>query len=255
MSGRDRCYALPELQQWETAQVDDYVWGNPGAIDSCGKAHDTVGGDLVSMADSLATMDVSGFWTGDAATAFTSMRDRVAPAVRGLGAMHKETATALGTWQRHLAVYREDCGTAIATGNQGWHLYQTTSCTNTEAQTKMANGKTGITNAVTARDGGGRTAKSALEAAAAKADVPGSQPTGSQQTGTNGHPPMPHQVSTVPGQVGQAPSGQEPVPAMGPFAAGQPWPYVDPANGRYVRPVPGPWAIGRQPWEYVDGNP
>ena len=86
--------------------------------------------------------------------------------------------------------------------------------------------------------------------------MPGSQPPGRPQpTGTNGHPPMPHQVSTVPGQVGQAPSGQEPVPAMGPFASGQPWPYVDPANGRYVRPVPGPWAIGRQPWEYVDGNP
>ena len=72
----------------------------------------------------------------------------------------------------------------------------------------MANGKTGITNAVTARDGSGRTAQTALEAAAAKADVPGSQPTGGQQTGTNGHPPTPHQVSTVPGQGGQAPSGQ-----------------------------------------------
>ncbi len=119
----------------------------------------------------------------------------------------------------------------------------------------MANGKTGISTAVTARDGSGRTCETALETAASKADVPGSQPSGSQSTGTNGHPPMPHQVSTEPGSVGTAPSGQEPVPAMGPFAAGQPWPYVDPANGRYVRPVPGPWAIGRQPWEYVDGNP
>jgi hypothetical protein len=248
MTGRDRCYALPERQQWETAQVDHYVWGNPGTIDTYGRAHDTAGDDLVSVADSLAGMDVSGFWTGAAATAFTSLRDRVVPAVRGLGTMHEETAAALATWQRHLAVYQEDCGTAISTGRQGWQLYQTTSCDNPDAQAKMDNGKTGITNAVAARDASGRTCKSALEAAAAEADVPGTQP-----AGTNGHPPIPHQISAVPGQVGQAPSGQEPVPAMGPFAPDRPWPYVDPANGRYVRPVPGPWAIGRQPWEYVDG--
>jgi len=250
MSGRDRCYALPELQQWETAQVDHYVWGNPGTLDALGRAHDTAGNDLVSIAGSLAGMDVSGFWTGDAATAFTSLRDRVAPAVRGLGTMHKETAAALGTWQRHLAVYQEDCGAAITTGKQGWQLYRTTSCDNTEAQAKMNAGKSGIGTATSARDGSAGSAKTALETAATRADGPSSQP-----TGTIGSPPMPHQVSTVPGQVGQAPSGQEPVPAMGPFAADRPWPYVDPANGRYVRPVPGPWAIGRQPWEYVDGAP
>ena len=250
MTGRDRCYALPERQQWETAQVDHYVWGNPGTIGTYGRAHDTAGDDLVSVADSLAGMDVSGFWTGDAATAFTSLRDRVVPAVRGLGTMHQETAAALATWQRHLAVYQEDCGTAISTGRQGWQLYQTTSCDNPDAQAKMNNGKTGITNAVTARDASARTCETALEAAVTRADVPGTRP-----TGTNGHPPIPHQISTVPGQVGQAPSGQEPVPAMGPFRTGEPWPYVDPANGRYVRPVPGPWAIGRQPWEYVDELP
>lgn len=250
MSGRDRCYALPEMQQWETAQADHYVWGEPATIDTLGRAHDTAGTDLGSIADSLAGMDVSGFWTGDAATAFTGLRDRVVPAVRGLGTMHKETATALGTWQRHLAVYLEDCGTAITTGKEGWRLYETTSCTNPDAQTKMTNGKNGISSAMTSRDASARTAKTALEAAASRADLPAA-PSG----GTNGHPPMPHQVSTVPGQRGTAPSGQEPVPAMGPFASGQPWPYVDPANGRYVRPVPGPWAIGRQPWEYVDGNP
>jgi hypothetical protein len=248
MSGRDRCYALPELQQWETAQVDHYVWGSPGGIDSCGKAHATAGDDLDSIADSLARMDVSDFWTGDAAAAFSTLRDRVAPAVRGLGALHKETAAALGTWQRHLAVYQEDCGTAITTGKQGWHLYRTTSCDNAEARTKMATGKTGIAAAMSSRDGSARTGRTALETAASKADVPTTPP-----GGTNGHAPMPHQVSTVPGQVGTAPSGREPVPAMGPFAAGRPWPYVDPANGRYVRPVPGPWAIGKQPWEYVDG--
>ena len=249
MSGRDRCYALPQLQQWESAQVDHYVWGEPGTLDTLAQAHDTAGADLTALADSLAGMNVSGFWTGDAATAFTSLRDRVGPAVRGLGTMHEDTSAALGTWQRHLAVYQEDCGTAITTGKEGWRLYRTTSCDNTEAQTKMTTGRNGISAAVSCRDTSARTAKTALEAAAAKADVPGGQ-----SSGTNGHPPTPHQVSTVPGQVGTAPSGQEPVPAMGPFPTGQPWPYVDPANGRYVRPVPGPWAIGRQPvGGYVDG--
>lgn len=241
------CYALPERQQWETAQADHYVWGDPAAIDGLGRAHDTAGTDLVAIADSLAGMDVSAFWTGDAAVAFTSLRDRVVPAVRGLGTMHKETATALGTWQRHLAVYLADCGTAITTGKEGWRLYQTTSCTNPDAETKMTTGKTGISSAMTSRDTAARTCKTALETAAARAAAP----TPPATNGTNGTPPMPHQVSTVPGQVGTAPSGQEPVPAMGPFPAGQPWPYVDPANGRYVQPVPGPWAIGRQPWEYV----
>lgn len=259
MSGRDRCYALPELQQWENAQVDHYVWGNPGTIDTLGKAHDTAGTDLSSVADSLAGMDVSGFWTGDAATAFTTLRDQVVPAVRGLGTMHKDTAAALGTWQRHLAVYQEDCGTAITTGKAGWQLYRTTSCDNTEAQTKMTNGKNGISAAVSSRDASARTCKTALETAATKADVPAGQPAGSQPpagqpAGTNGHPPMPNQISTVPGQVGTAPSGQEPVTAMGPYPAGEPWPYVDPANGKLVVPRPGPWAIGRQPWVYADGS-
>lgn len=252
MSGRDRCYPLPERQQWETAQVDHYVWGHPGTIDTYAEAHDTAGNDLVSVADSLAGMDVSGFWTGDAATAFTSLRDRVAPAVRGLGTMHQEAAAALATWQRHLAVHQEDCGTAIGTGRQGWQLYQTTSCNNADAQAEMNNGKTGIANAVTARDGSGHTCRPALEAAAAKADVP-TQPPGTQPPGTQPgtSPPLPHQVSTVPGQVGQAPSGREPVPFTGPIAGGQPRPYVDPANGRVVVPRPGPWATGRQPWDYA----
>ncbi len=248
MSGRDLCYALPAGQQWETAQVDHYVWGDPAAVDGLGRAHDTAGTDLTSIADSLAGMDVSGFWTGDAAAAFTGLRDRVVPAVRGLGTMHKETATALGTWQRHLAVYVADCGGAITTGKEGWRLHQTSEG-NPDAETKMTNGRNGISSAITSRDTAARTCKTALETAASRAAAP------AQSTGTNGHPPIPHQISTVPGQVGTAPSGQEPVPAMGPFRTDQPWPYVDPANGRYVRPVPGPWAIGRQPWEYVDGNP
>ncbi|HZB48240.1 MAG TPA: WXG100 family type VII secretion target [Mycobacteriales bacterium] len=245
MSGRDMCYALPERERWESAQVDHYVWGDPAVIDALGRAHDTAGTDLGAIADSLAGMDVSGFWTGDAATAFTGLRDRVVPAVRGLGTMHQETATALGTWQRHLGVYQEDCRTAITTGQEGWRLYRTTSCGNPDAETKMTTGKNGITSAMTSRDGSARTCRTALEAAAGRAAAP------AQSSGTSA--PVPHQVSAVPGQVGTAPSGQEPVPAMGPFPTGQPWPYVDPANGRYVRPVPGPWAIGRQPWEYVDG--
>ena len=117
-------------------------------------------------------MSVADVWTGPAAQAFTELKGRVTPAVQGLATMQKDAATALGTWQRHLAVYQEDCATAISTGKQGWQLYQTTSCDNPDAQTKMNNGKTGITNAVTARDGTARTGKSALEAAASKADSP-----------------------------------------------------------------------------------
>jgi hypothetical protein len=30
---------------------------------------------------------------------------------------------------------------------------------------------------------------------------------------------------------------------------------VDPANGKIVVPRPGPWAIGKQPWDYADGSP
>lgn len=315
MSGRDRCYALPELQQWDSAQVDHYVWGAPGTVDTYGKALDTAGGDLASVADSLAGMDVSGFWTGDAATAFTGLRDRVTPAVRGLATMQKEAATALGTWQRHLAVYQEDCGTAIGTGRQGWHLYQATSCDNADAQTKMTQGKNGITTATSSRDSGARICKTALETAATKADGP-AQPPGNPATGApepgstapsgrtpvaftgpipagqprpyvdpaNGRvvvpmigPVMPGQprpwvyadggpttpapsttstqpvppLFTTPGQVGTAPSGQEPVPFTGPIADGQPRPYVDPADGRVVVPRPGPWAPGRQPWDYA----
>jgi hypothetical protein len=246
VSGRDRCYALPELQQWETAQTDNYVWGDPAAIQSYGRGLDTAGEDLKSVADSLNGMNVADFWTGPAAKAFTELKARVAPAVQGLSAMQKGSATALNTWQQHLGVYKEDCGTAITTGRTGWHLYQTTSCDNAEAQTKMNNGKTGITNAESGRNTAGRTCKTELEAAATKADVPTAPPTPAG---------VPHQVSTVPGKVGTAPSGREPVPFTGPIPAGQPRPYVDPANGRIVVPRPGPWAIGKQPWDYADGSP
>ncbi len=109
----------------------------------------------------------------------------------------------------------------------------------------MKNGKTGITNAESGRNTAGRTCTSALEAAAAKADVPTTPP---QQQG------VPNQISTTPGQVGTAPSGREPVPFTGPIPAGQPRPYVDPANGKIVVPRPGPWAIGKQPWDYADGS-
>jgi hypothetical protein len=246
MSGHDQCYALPELQQWETAKVDNYVWGDPAAIGAYGKALDTAGTDLGTIADSLGGMNVADFWTGPAATAFTELKGRLTPAVRGLSTMQKDAATALDTWQRHLSVYQEDCGTAISTGKQGWHLYQTTSCDNTDAQNKMTSGKTGITTAQTSSMSSGRTCKSQLEAAATRADVstaPPAAPAG-----------VPHQVSTTPGQVGTAPSGQEPVPFTGPIPAGQPRPYVDPANGKIVVPRPGPWAIGKQPWDYADGS-
>jgi hypothetical protein len=66
---------------------------------------------------------------------------------------------------------------------------------------------------------------------------------------------VPGQISTTPGQVGTAPSGREPVPFTGPIPAGQPRPYVDPANGKILVPRPGPWAIGKQPWDYADGSP
>lgn len=244
MSGRDRCYALPQLQQWETAQADHYVWGDPAAIEAYGRALDTTGADLAAIAQSLGGIDVGDFWTGPAAAAFTELKGRVTPAVQGLATMQKDAATALGTWQRHLGVYQEDCATAIATGRQGWQLYETTSCDNQDAQTKMANGRTGITSAQTSSLAAGRTCKAQLEAAATKADV---------STAPPATPPgVPGQISTQPGQVGTAPSGREPVPFTGPVPAGQPRPYVDPANGRVVVPQPGPWAIGRQPWEYAD---
>jgi hypothetical protein len=246
VSGRDRCYALPELQQWETAQTDNYVWGDPAAIQAYGKGLDTAGETLKSVADSLTGMNVADFWTGPAAEAFTELKGRVAPAVQGLATMQKDSATALNTWQQHLGVYQEDCATAISTGRAGWHLYQTTSCDNADAQTKMNSGKTGITNAESGRNTAGQTCKAALEAAATKADVPTAPPTPAG---------VPHQVSTTPGQVGTAPSGREPVPFTGPIAPGQPRPYVDPANGKIVVPRPGPWAIGKQPWDYADGSP
>jgi hypothetical protein len=246
VSGRDRCYALPELQQWETAQTDNYVWGDPAAIQSYGQALDTAGADLGSVADSLNGMNVADFWTGPAAEAFTALKGRVTPAVRGLSTMQKDSAAALKTWQQHLGVYQEDCAAAITTGRAGWHLYQTTSCDNADAQAKMTSGKTGITTAESGRDNAGRTCKAALEAAAAKADVPTAPPTPAG---------VPHQVSTTPGQVGTAPSGREPVPFTGPIPAGQRRPYVDPANGKVVVPRPGPWAIGKQPWDYADGTP
>ena len=243
MSGRDRCYALPELQQWESARADHYVWGDPAAIESYGKALDTAGGDLATIAESLGGINVGDFWTGPAATAFTELKGRVTPAVRGLAVMQKDAAAALGTWQRHLGVYQEDGGTAVTTGKPGWQLYKTTSCDNADAQNKMTAGKNGISTAQASASSSGRTCKAALEAAATKADVPTAPPAGG--------PGQPHQVSTTPGQVGQSPSGREPVPAPVPYAPGQ---YVDPANGRLVRPVPGPWAVGKQPWEYADGS-
>ena len=246
MSGRDACYALPELQQWETAKADNYVWGDPAAIEAYGRALDTAGTDLATIAESLGGMNVGDFWTGPAAAAFTELKGRLTPAVQGLATMQKDAATALGTWQRHLAVYKEDCATAISTGKQGWQLYKTTSCDNQDAQTKMNNGKTGISSAQTSSMSSGRTCKAQLEEAATKADVSTAPPAAP--------PGVPGQISTVPGQVGTAPSGREPVPRVGPIAAGQPRPYVDPANGRVVVPRPGPWAIGKQPWEYADGS-
>jgi hypothetical protein len=244
MSGRDMCYALPERQQWESAKTDNYVWGDPAAIEAYGRGLDAAGTGLKAVADSLGQMNVADFWTGPAATAFTELKGRVAPAVNGLAAMNTEAGAALGTWQRHLSVYREDCGSAITTGKQGWELYKTTSCDNADAENKMTTGKNGISTAQTSATSSGRTCKAALEAAAAKADVPTAPPA---------RPPgQPGQVSTTPGMVGQAPSGREPVPAPVPYAPGQ---YVDPANGQLVRPVPGPWAPGRQPWEYVNGTP
>jgi hypothetical protein len=246
VSGHDQCFALPELQQWETARTENYVWGDPAAIQAYGKGLDTAGADLAGIADSLGHINVSDFWTGPAASAFTELKGRVTPAVEGLADMHKDSATALNTWQQHLGAYQDDCSTAITTGRAGWHLYQTTSCDNQDARTKMNNGKTGITNAESSRDTAGRTCKSALEAAAAKADVPTAPPAPQG---------VPNQVSTTPGQVGVAPSGREPVPFTGPIPAGQPWPYVDPANGKLLVPRPGPWAPGHQPWDYADGSP
>ena len=245
MSGRDRCYALPELQQWETAQTDNYVWGDPAAIEAYGRGLDTAGNDLATIAESLGGMDVASFWTGPAAEAFTALKGRVTPAVRGLSTMNKDAATALGTWQRHLAVYQEDCGSAISTGRQGWQLYQTTSCDNADAQAKMNTGKTGISTAQTSSQTSGRSCQTQLEAAAAKATVSTAPPAPAG---------VPGQISTTPGQVGTAPSGREPIPFTGPIPPGQPRPYVDPANGRIVVPRPGPWAIGKQPWDYADGS-
>jgi len=238
MSGHDRCYALPELQQWETARTEDYVWGDPAAIESYGKAVDTAGADLAAIAESLRHLNVGDFWTGPAATAFTELAARVAPAVRGLADMQKDAAAALGIWQRHLAVYQEDCGTAIGTGKQGWQLYRTTSCDSADAQNLMTTGKNGISAAQTSATSSGRTCRAALEAAATKADVPTTPPAG-----------RPDQVPSTPGPLGQAPSGQEPVPAPVPYAPGQ---YVDPSNGRIVVPVQGPYATGRRPWVYQD---
>jgi hypothetical protein len=246
VSGHDQRYALPELQQWASAKAENYVWGQPDAIDRLGKGMSTAGRDLTEVADSLKGVDVADFWTGPAAEAFTSLRDQVEPAVRRLGSMHHDAAAALSTWRSHLSVYQEDCGTAITTGRAGWHLYQTTSCNNPDAQAKMTSGKTGITTATGSRDSAGRTCRTALEAAAAKADAPTAPPA---QQG------VPGQISTQPGKVGTAPSGREPVPFTGPIPAGQPRPYVDPANGRIVTPRPGPWAIGKQPWVYADGSP
>jgi len=235
VSGRNQCYALPELQQWETATTEHYVWGDPAAIQAYGKGLDTAGHDLGAIADSLTAIDVGEFWTGDAANAFTDLKRRVTPAVRGLSDLHKDSSTALNTWQQHLGVYQEDCAAAITTGRNGWHLYQTTSCDNQDARIQMNNGKTGITNAESGRDTAGRTCRSALEAAAAKADVPTAPPT-----------TPPADTSTL----GVTPSGRAPVPFTGPIPAGQPRPYVDPANGRIVVPEMGPYATGKRPWVY-----
>jgi hypothetical protein len=258
VSGRDTSYPLPELQQWDAAVVDNWVWGDPTAIDGYARAMDTAGGALTAVADGLARIDVSAFWKGDAANAFTSLRDGVAPAVHGLAAMHKDGAAALGTWQRSLAVYREDCAAAITTGKQGYQLYRTTSCDNEDAQAKMRNGRTGIGNAAGARDGGARTCTTAMDAATAKADVPTqppampAQPTDRRGPTTTFTRPFPQ---TGPTQVGTAPSGREPVPMIGPIAPGRERPYLDPANGRLVVPAQGPYLPGRRPWTYPDGRP
>ncbi len=248
MSGRDRPYALPELRQWETAKADHYVWGDPAAIESYGKALDTAGADLAALAQSLGGIEVAAFWNGAAAAAFTQLKGRVVPAVEGLATMQKDAATALGTWKRHLAVHQEDCAAAITTGKQGWHLYKTTTCDNQDARTKMTNGRNGISSAQASSLSSGRTCRTQLEAAATKA---GAQAVPAAAPPTR----LPGQISTTPGQVGTAPSGREPEPMVGPVPAGQPWPYVDPANGRTVVPRPGPWAVGHQPWDYADGAP
>ena len=41
VSGRNQCYALPELQQWETATTENYVWGDPAAIKAYGTTVET----------------------------------------------------------------------------------------------------------------------------------------------------------------------------------------------------------------------
>jgi hypothetical protein len=236
----DPNHPLPTNRQWETAEVAQYVWGNPETVHGYGRAVDTAGHDLASIADGLHGIEVDGFWTGPGATAFLQLRDRVVPAVRGLAAMHTDAAAALDTWQRQLAVYQGDCAAAITTGRGGWSEYEATRAP--DGLTAMNTGRTGITRAKDSRDTAAGHCRTAIDAATAKADVPTRQPAG---------PGQPGQISTVPGQVGQAPSGREPVPAPVPYAPGE---YVDPANGRLVRPVPGPWAVGRQPWEYVDGG-
>ena len=248
MSGRDRCHALPELQQWESAQVDHYVWGNPAAIDTYGRALDAAGRDLGSVADSLAAVDVSGFWTGAAATAFTQLRDRVVPAVRGLASMHTEAGAALGTWQRHLAVYQEDTAAAITLGRQGWRHYQTSCQAQAAGQATMNIAKGRISDAVGLREGSARTCRTAIEAATAKADVPTQPPAGGQPPAT--------QPGTTTTNPPEAPSGRAPVPFTGPIPPGRERPMVDPANGRVVVPLVGVYAAG-QPWPYVyaDGKP
>jgi uracil-DNA glycosylase len=118
VSGRNQRYALPELQQWETATTENYVWGDPAAIQAYGRGLDTAGHDLGAIADSLSGIDVGGFWTGTAADAFTDLKRRVTPAVRGLSDLHKDSSTALNTWQQHLGVHQADCAAAGRTSTR-----------------------------------------------------------------------------------------------------------------------------------------
>jgi len=54
VSGRNQCYALPELQQWETARTENYVWGDPAAVQAYGKGLDTAGNGFVTKDEYLA---------------------------------------------------------------------------------------------------------------------------------------------------------------------------------------------------------
>ena len=242
-TGRDQRYNLPEGQQWQSAQVEQYVWGNPETIDGLGKGMDTAGTELTEVADSLKGIDVSGIWRGDGAQAFLGLRDRLEPAVRGLGSMHKEAGAALKTWKTHLAVYKEDAGTAITLGRQGDEEHRRYG--GPDGTSKMSRAKTQLDTARSSAESAGRTCRTALDNAVAKADVP-TQPPATTQPGAPVDPQY-----TADGQRGKAPSGREPVWAGVPYL---PNVYRDPANGQLVTPRPGNWGPGEQPWDYQPGS-